>query len=71
MKKNHYKIIADAIKNNDNLWGEAKFDLILDLTEGFILDNEEFNPIKFMIGCYEENLIDKKTEKKLIENLPN
>lgn len=30
---NHYKVIADAIKNNDNLHGEAKFDLMLDLTE--------------------------------------
>lgn len=68
---NHYKVIADAIKNNDNLHGEAKFDLMLDLTEGFILQDEGFNPIKFMFACYDEDLVDEETKNKVLRGMQN
>ena len=60
-----------AIKNNDNLYGEAKFDLMLDLTEGFILQDQEFNPIKFMLACYDEDLVDEDTKSRLLRGLKN
>ena len=68
---NHYKVISDAIKNNDNLYGEAKFDLMLDLTEGFIMQDQEFNPIKFMLACYDEDLVDEDTKSRLLRGLKN
>ena len=67
---NYLIIIRNSIKDF-NLYGEAKFDLMLDLTEGFILQDQEFNPIKFMLACYDEDLVDEDTKSRLLRGLKN
>ena len=44
---------------------------MLDLTEGFILQDQEFNPIKFMLACYDEDLVDEDTKSRLLRGLKN